>query len=47
MKRLDCFFFFDLSNRSSSTVALGFTMSRTERLARKADNLTAIYEPIV
>jgi hypothetical protein len=50
--------FFNLPNLSSSTMALGFTQPLTEmstrnlpagkgRQARKADNLTAIYESIV
>jgi hypothetical protein len=50
--------FFNLPNPSSRTVALGSTQPLTEistvtlsgnkrRLARKADNLTAICEPIV
>jgi hypothetical protein len=52
------FFFFDLPNPSSRTMALGSTQPLTEmstknllggkgRLARKADNLIAICEPIV
>jgi hypothetical protein len=47
-----------MSNPSSSTMALGFTQPLTEmsttkyvwgkaRPARKADNIIAIYEPIV
>jgi hypothetical protein len=51
-------FFFDLTNPSSRTMALGSTQSLTEmsirnipggkrRPAHKADSLTAIYEPIV
>jgi hypothetical protein len=50
--------FFNLPNPSSSTMALGSTQPLTEmstrnipedkwRPAHKADNLTAIYEPIV
>jgi hypothetical protein len=50
--------FFNLPNTSSSTMALGLTQPLTEmstrnspggegQLARKADNLTAICEPIV
>jgi hypothetical protein len=50
--------FFNLPNASSLTVALGSTQPLTEmstrnisggkgRPARKADSLTAIYEPIV
>jgi hypothetical protein len=50
--------FFNLSNRSSRTMALGLTQPLTEmctrnlpggkaRPARKADNLTAICEPTV
>jgi hypothetical protein len=52
------FFFFNLLNPSSRTMALGSTQPLTEmstrnlaggkgRPARKADNLTAICEPIV
>jgi hypothetical protein len=55
MKSLD---FFSLPNISSRTIALGSTQLLTEmstrnipgckgRPTRKADNLTAIYEPIV
>jgi hypothetical protein len=51
------YFFFNLSNPSSRIMALGSTQSLTEmsttnlpvgqgRLARKADDLTAICEPI-
>jgi hypothetical protein len=50
--------FFNLPNPSSRTVTLGSTQLLTEmstrnlpggkgRSARKADNLTAVYEPIV
>jgi hypothetical protein len=50
--------FFNLPNPSSRTMALGLTQPLTEmstrnilgvkgRPERKADNLTAIYEPIV
>jgi hypothetical protein len=50
--------FFNLPNPSSNTMAMGSTQPLTEmstmnlpgskgRLARKADNLTAIYEPNV
>jgi hypothetical protein len=56
MRALD--FFFNLPNPSSRNMALGSTQPLIEistsnlrgsegRLARKADNLTAIYEPIV
>jgi hypothetical protein len=56
MKSLD--FFFNLSNPSRSTMALGFTQTLIEWVtedlsegkaqpARKADNLTAICEPAV
>jgi hypothetical protein len=52
-------FFFNLPNPSSRTIALGSTQPLTEmsvpgillgdkgRLARKADNLIAVCEPIV
>jgi hypothetical protein len=46
-------FFLNLSNPSSRTIALKLTQPLTEmseataRPARKADNLTAIYEPTV
>jgi hypothetical protein len=44
--------FFNLPNPSSRTMALGSTqplifLRGKERPVRKADNLTAIYEPIV
>jgi hypothetical protein len=55
MRSLD---FFNLPNPSSRTVALGLTQPLTEMITRnlpwgkalpecKADNLAAIYEPIV
>jgi hypothetical protein len=56
MKSFD--FLFNVSNPSSRTIAMGFTQPLTEmstrdvtegkgRPARNADNLTAVYEPIV